>query len=57
VSALTSADLLRAAKATVHPEGMVFVIVGDRQKIEPALKELNLGEIRLLDQDGKPIAK
>jgi hypothetical protein len=31
-------------------------VVGDLQKIEPGLKELGLGSIRLLDADGKPKA-
>jgi zinc protease len=57
VAALGAADLVRAAKAAIHPESVVFVIVGDRWKIESSLKELDLGDIRLLDQDGKPIAK
>jgi zinc protease len=53
VGTLGVADIARAAKAAVHPESVVWVVVGDRQKIEPGLKELGLGEIRLLDADGK----
>ena len=53
VAALTPADLARAAKAAVHPDGMVFVVVGDRQKIEAGLRELGFGEIRALGADGK----
>jgi zinc protease len=53
VAALGAADILRAAKSAVHPESIVFVVVGDRAKIEAGLKELGLGEIRLLDTDGK----
>ncbi len=56
VGALGVADIARAAKASVHPESVVWVVVGDRQKIEPGLKALNLGEIRYLDADGKPRA-
>jgi zinc protease len=56
VGALGVADIARAAKASVHPESVVWVVVGDRQKIEPGLKALGLGEIRLLDTDGKPKA-
>jgi zinc protease len=37
----------------VHPESVVWVVVGDRQKIEAGLKELGFGEIKLLDTDGK----
>jgi hypothetical protein len=28
------------------------VVVGDREKVEPVVKKLNLGEVRLLDADG-----
>jgi zinc protease len=35
---------------------MVVVAVGDRAKIEPELKKLNLGGIELRDADAKPIA-
>ncbi len=56
VGALGAADLVRAAKAAVHPESVVWVVVGDRQKIEAGLKELGLGEVRLLDTDGKVVS-
>jgi zinc protease len=54
--AVGAADIVRAAKAAVHPDSIVWVVVGDRQKIEPGLKALGLGEIRLLDADDKPKA-
>ncbi len=57
VAALTAADLVRVAKLAVHPDSLVFVIVGDRRKIEPSLRELSLGEIRAVDTDGKPLSK
>jgi hypothetical protein len=44
-----------AAKEIVHPDNLIWVIVGDRAKIEAGVKELNLGEIKLLDPDGKPL--
>jgi len=37
----------------VHPDNMIWVVVGDRAKIEAGVKELNLGEVRLMDADGK----
>jgi zinc protease len=33
----------------------VWVVVGDRNKIEPAIRQLGLGDIRLIDADGKPL--
>jgi hypothetical protein len=31
------------------------VVVGDRSKIEPGIRDLKLGEIRLIDSNGKPL--
>jgi zinc protease len=53
VRALKTSDLNDAAKAIVHPDNMIWVVVGDRAKIEAGVKELNLGEVRLMDADGK----
>jgi zinc protease len=53
VRALKTSDLNDAAKVIVHPDNMVWVVVGDRSKIEAGVKELNLGEVRLMDADGK----
>jgi len=33
---------------------MVWVVVGDRAKIEAGIRGLNLGEIHLIDADGNP---
>ena len=33
-----------------------MLLVGDRAKIEPGLKALNLGEIVVLDVEGKTVA-
>ncbi|MGH9742786.1 MAG: M16 family metallopeptidase, partial [Candidatus Acidiferrum sp.] len=55
VRALTTSEAEAGAKTIVHPDHLIWVVVGDRAKIEPGIKELDLGEIRLLDADGKPI--
>jgi len=44
------------AGEVLHPDQLVWVVVGDRAKIEPGLRELKLGEIRLIDADGKAIS-
>ena len=56
VLALQLSDLGQAGKTVVQPDSLVWVVVGDRAKIEPGLQELGFGEIRLIDTDGKPIA-
>ncbi|MGB2645287.1 MAG: pitrilysin family protein [Candidatus Acidiferrum sp.] len=55
VRALKVSDIENGAKAIVHADHLIWVVVGDRAKIEPGIKELGLGEIRILDADGKPI--
>jgi zinc protease len=50
---LKTGDVADAAKTVVHPDNMVWVVVGDRSKIESGVKELGLGELRFLSPDGK----
>jgi zinc protease len=55
VRAETIQSLTQVAGQVIHPDQLVWVIVGDRSKIEPGIRELKLGEIRLLDSNGKPV--
>ena len=55
VRALKTSDVEDAAKTVVHPDNLIWVIVGDRAKIEAGVKELGLGETRFLSPDGKPL--
>ncbi|MFI5104081.1 MAG: M16 family metallopeptidase, partial [Terriglobales bacterium] len=54
IRALKTSDVADAAKTLIHPDNLVWVVVGDRAKIEAGVRELNLGEIRILDASGKP---
>ena len=54
VRALQIADLSSVAGRTIQPERLVWVIVGDRAKIEPGVREV-LGDVQLLDADGRPV--
>jgi hypothetical protein len=56
VRAQTAASVTAAARETVQPGHLVWVIVGDRARIEPAVRALGLGEIHLVDADGKAAA-
>jgi zinc protease len=56
VRAQTVQSLTSAAAEVVRPDQLIWVVVGDRAKIEPGLRELKLGEIRLIDTDGKPVS-
>ncbi len=55
VRALKINEVEDAAKTVIHPDNLIWVIVGDRSKIEAGVKELNLGELRFLSPDGKPL--
>ncbi len=50
----TDAQINAAAKKFVTPSQLVWVVIGDRAKIEAGIKELGLGEIKILDADGRP---
>jgi zinc protease len=54
IRALTTSDLDSAAREVVHPNRLVWVVVGDRAKIEAGVREVGLGEIRFLNPDGTP---
>jgi zinc protease len=56
VRAQTPASVTSAAARTVLPDHLVWVIVGDRARIESGLRSLGLGEIHLVDADGNPRA-
>ncbi len=52
VRSLTVADVSQAAAEVLRPEGILWVVVGDRAKIEDGVRELGFGEIRYVDADG-----
>jgi zinc protease len=54
VKAIKLADINTAAKKVLTPENNIWVVVGDRSKVEAGLKELGF-EIKYLDNDGKVI--
>lgn len=49
------ADIHNASKKVLKPNQVVWVIVGDRSKIESSIKELNLGDIKFIDTDGNAV--
>jgi zinc protease len=55
VRSQTVQSLTRMAAEVVHPDQLIWVVVGDRAKIEPGIRDLKLGEIRLIDSNGKPL--
>ncbi len=56
INAVTISDVNRVANKYLDPSKMAIVIVGDKNVIEPKLKELNY-PIMFLDADGNPIGQ
>ena len=54
VNAVTAEQTLAAARKYLVPGSMIVVAVGDKAKIEPQLKKLNLGVIETRDTEGRP---
>jgi zinc protease len=53
--ALTPASANEIAKKFILPDHLVWVIVGDMNKVEAGIRELNLGEIHKIDADGNAV--
>ncbi|HEY9068918.1 MAG TPA: pitrilysin family protein [Candidatus Ozemobacteraceae bacterium] len=49
------ADVNAAAATYASKSQALLLLIGDRAKIEPGIRELNLGEIVPLDAEGKPL--
>jgi zinc protease len=56
LNALTVEQVTAAGQSTIDPADLTWVVIGDRARIEAELRELELGEIQLLDVDGNPVA-
>jgi zinc protease len=56
VNAVTNDQTLAVAKKYLVPDHLVVIAVGDRAKIEPELRKLNLGVVEIRDAEGKPIS-
>ncbi len=52
VRGLSDEQVTAAARNTITPDQMLWVVVGDREKIEAGIAELELGEIEFIDVDG-----
>ncbi len=55
VKALRTADIQDAARTVLHPDNLIWIVVGDRAKIESGIRELNVGEVHLIDADGNAV--
>ncbi len=57
LTSATRAPVNAAAQKYAVPGRATLLVIGDRAKIEKGLRELNLGEIVVLDVEGKPVTR
>jgi zinc protease len=55
IEGLTLDQLRDAARTYLDPRRMVWLVVGDREKIEAGIRGLGLGEVVILDADGERV--
>ncbi len=55
VTATTAASAAQAAQVAVGTGPTTWVIVGDRASIEPKIRALNIGEVQVVDVEGRPV--
>lgn len=55
INGVAADQALAVAKKYLVPERLIVVAVGDRGKIEPELKKLQLGTLEIRDLEGKPL--
>ena len=53
VRALTIGEITAIAKKVLRPDQFVWIIVGDRSKIEKEIRSLAIGDMNLIDSNGK----
>lgn len=57
LEALTLPEVSAAADRYMQPEDFIWLVVGDRSQIEGQLRELGWGEVVVLDEEGRPVAR
>ena len=55
IEAQTDDGVRAAARASLVPSEMTWVVIGDLRQIEAPIRQLGLGEVRVLDADGNPV--
>ena len=55
IRSVTSADVLAAARAHLHPGQLQLTVVGDPNAVRAPLERLQLGPAMLFDSEGKPL--
>ena len=55
VTELSVSAVEGAARTVVHPKQLFWVVIGDRAKIEPSLRELGFHDVRVLNEHGQAL--
>jgi predicted Zn-dependent peptidase len=55
IRAVDVAGVNAAARKVIKPDQVIWIVVGDRAKIEDGLKSLGYGPVILVDGNGKPV--
>ena len=55
VRAVGLSDVSTQANRVLQPDNLVWIVVGDRTRIEAGVRALGLGDVRFLDADGNPV--
>jgi predicted Zn-dependent peptidase len=55
LEAQTDDAVRAAARQSLDPASLTWVVIGDLASIEQPIRDLGLGEVRVLDADGKVI--
>jgi len=50
---ITADEIARTARQDLHPDNLILIVVGDRSKIEPGLRDANLGPIEFRSVNGE----
>ncbi len=53
IEAQTEAGVRAAATASLDPHRLTWVVIGDLAKIEQPIRDLRIGDVRVLDADGR----
>ena len=51
------ADIHSAAQQVIHPDRLIWLIVGDLAEIEQQIRDLELGDVQVLNADGQPLSE
>ena len=57
IEQLSAADVDRAARATLRPDQLTWVVVGDSSQVAAQLTQLGLGPVQRIDADGNLLAE